>query len=79
MSTTGSFTRTALNNASGVVTTLGGVFTAIIVLLALEWLTTTFYFIPKATLAAVIIVAMVFMVEVEAVVILWRTKSKSSI
>lgn len=74
MSTTGSFTRTALNNASGVVTTLGGVFTAVIVLLALELLTSTFYFIPKATLSAVIIVAMIFMVEVEAVILLWRTK-----
>lgn len=75
MSITGSFTRTALNHNSGAVTTLGGVYTAILVILALQLLTSTFYFIPKATLSSVIIVAMVHMVEIEAAVLLWKTKS----
>lgn len=50
---TGSFTRTAVNHNSGVKTTLGGVVTGCLVLLALGILTGTFYFIPKTTLAAV--------------------------
>ncbi|XP_044731995.1 sodium-independent sulfate anion transporter-like [Chrysoperla carnea] len=74
MPTTGSFTRTAVNHASGVQTTLGGIFTAILVLLSLGFLTSTFSFIPKATLAAVIITAMIFMLEAHAVVLLWKTK-----
>lgn len=44
---TGSLTRTAVNNASGVKTTLGGCFTSFLVLLALGLLTDTFYFIPS--------------------------------
>ena len=47
-----------------------------VVLLALGLLTSTFAYIPKATLAGVIITAMVFMVEYEMVLLLWRTKSK---
>lgn len=74
MPTTGSFTRTAVNNSSGVRTPLGGVVTGSLVLLALGLLTETFYFIPKAVLAAVIIAAMIFMVDVEAAITLWRTK-----
>lgn len=50
---TGSFTRTAVNHNSGVKTTLGGVVTGCLVLLALGLLTSTFYYIPKTTLAAV--------------------------
>lgn len=74
MSVTGSFTRTALNHASGVRTTLGGVFTGVTVLLALELLTTTFYYIPKATLSAVIICAMIYMLEFKVMVLLWRAR-----
>lgn len=74
MPTTGSFTRTAVNNTSGVRTTLGGIFTGSLVLLALGLLTQSFYYIPKAILAAVIISAMIFMIEVEVASELWRTK-----
>ncbi|KAK9509028.1 hypothetical protein O3M35_006442 [Rhynocoris fuscipes] len=72
--TTGSFTRTAVNHASGVATPAGGIFTGILVLLSLSFLTSTFYFIPKSTLAGVIICAMFYMVEYHAVTLLWRTK-----
>ncbi|XP_073996219.1 sodium-independent sulfate anion transporter isoform X2 [Rhodnius prolixus] len=72
--TTGSFTRTAVNHASGVVTPAGGIFTGVLVLLSLSFLTSTFYFIPKATLAGLIMCAMFYMVEYHAVTTLWRTK-----
>lgn len=76
MPTTGSFTRTAVNNAAGVKTPMGGVITGCLVLLACRLLTDTFAYIPKTTLAAVIIIAMYYMVEVHVFVVLWRTKSK---
>lgn len=76
MPVTGSFTRTAVNNASGVKTPMGGVITGGLVLLACGLLTSTFKYIPKATLAAVIIIAMYYMFETHIFLVLWRTKSK---
>lgn len=52
---TGSFSRSALKAKCGVRTPLAGIFTGCVVLLALYALTSTFYYIPKATLSAVII------------------------
>lgn len=75
MPVTGSFTRSAVNNSSGVKTTFGGVFTAIVVILALGFLTSTFYYIPRTTLAALILVAMYFMLEFDTGLQIWRTKS----
>lgn len=71
---TGSFTRTAVNNASGVQTPLAGVLTGGLVLLALSLLTSTFYYIPKTTLSAVVISAMFYLIEVKVVFLLWKTK-----
>lgn len=52
---TGSFSRSALKAKCGVKTPLAGIFTGAVVLLALYCLTLAFYYIPKATLCAVII------------------------
>lgn len=73
---TGSLSRSAVNNASGVRTPLGNLYTSALVILALLFFTPYFYYIPKATLAAIIIAAVVFMVEVRVVKPMWRTKSK---
>ncbi|XP_061387889.1 sodium-independent sulfate anion transporter [Musca vetustissima] len=74
MPITGSFTRTSINHSSGVKTTMGGAFTGALVLLALAFLTTTFSYIPKATLSAIIISAMIFMVEYERIIEIWKSK-----
>lgn len=74
MPVTGSFTRTAVNHASGVKSPLGGIFTGALVLLAAGLLTSTFRFIPKATLAGVIICAMYYMLDFNTYRILWRAK-----
>lgn len=79
MPVTGSFTRTAVNNASGVQTQFGGTITGTLVLLALALLTSTFYYIPKTSLAAVIICAMINLFEYEAIPLLWKTKSNNII
>ncbi|XP_043644023.1 sodium-independent sulfate anion transporter [Drosophila teissieri] len=76
MPVTGSFTRTAVNNASGVKTPLGGAVTGALVLMALAFLTQTFYFIPKCTLAAIIIAAMISLVELHKIKDMWKSKKK---
>ncbi|XP_026840279.1 sodium-independent sulfate anion transporter isoform X1 [Drosophila persimilis] len=76
MPITGSFTRSAINNASGVKTPLGGAVTGALVLMTLAILTSTFAYIPKATLAAIIIAAMLFMVEYETIAEIWRAKKR---
>lgn len=52
---TGSFSRSALKSKCGVRTPLAGIYTGAVVLLALYALTDAFYWIPNATLSAVII------------------------
>ena len=76
MPITGSFSRTAVNAASGVRTAMGGLYTGLLVLLCLAFLMPYTAFIPKATLAAVIITAVIFSVECRLVVSVWKTKSK---
>lgn len=69
---TGSFSRSAVNHASGVRTPIGGIYTGTLVLLALGVLTPYFQYIPRAALSAVIISAVIFMIEYEVVKPLWR-------
>lgn len=76
---TGSFSRSAVNHASGVQTPTGGIFTAILVILALGFLTPYFAYIPKASLGAVIISAVIFMIEYEIVKPMWRSSKKDLI
>ncbi|KKK11989.1 hypothetical protein P175DRAFT_0168218 [Aspergillus ochraceoroseus IBT 24754] len=52
---TGSFSRTAIKSKAGVRTPLAGVITALVVLLAIYALPALFWYIPKASLAGVII------------------------
>lgn len=72
MPATGSFTRTALNHASGVLTPAGSMFKALLVLLSVTLLTDAFYYIPRAALAAVIMVAMMSIIELAIIPTLWR-------
>ncbi|XP_026750150.2 sodium-independent sulfate anion transporter-like [Galleria mellonella] len=74
MPITGSFSRSAVNHASGVATQFGSLYTGVLVLLALSLLTPYFYYIPKASLAAVIICAVIFMIEYEVVKPMWRSR-----
>ena len=52
---TGSFSRTAIKSKAGVRTPLAGLYTAIVVLLAIYALPAMFFYIPNASLSAVII------------------------
>ncbi|XP_076584013.1 sodium-independent sulfate anion transporter [Chaetodon auriga] len=71
---TGSFGRTAVNSQTGVCTPAGGIITSVIVLLSLAFLMPAFYYIPKASLAAVIICAVAPMVDFHVVANMWRIR-----
>ncbi|XP_003400635.1 sodium-independent sulfate anion transporter-like [Bombus affinis] len=79
MPVTGSFSRSAVNDASGVRTPLGGIYTGILVILALSLFTPYFYYIPRATLSSVIVCAVIFMVEVKMIRPIWKCSKRDLI
>lgn len=63
----GSFSISALNVSVGGRTALSGVVTAICIVLAIFFLTPLLYFLPKATLAAIILAAVVRLISIERI------------
>lgn len=59
----GSFSRTAVNYTTGAVTGLSSVFVSLFVLITILFLTQFLYFLPKAVLSAVVISALVDLIE----------------
>ncbi|XP_067617110.1 sodium-independent sulfate anion transporter [Eurosta solidaginis] len=70
----GPIARGAVLNASGVRTPMSNLYTGIIVIFALLWLTPAFYYIPNAALAAIILSAVIFMVQYRVIKPMWRSK-----
>jgi sulfate permease, SulP family len=70
--TSGSFSRTAVNMNMGATSGLSSVFTALIVLIALLFLTPLLYHLPQAVLAAIIIMAVGGLVNIEAIKHAWK-------
>ena len=70
--------RTAVNSSSGVRTAFGGIYTGLLVIVCLAFLMPFCAFIPKATLAAVIMTAVIFSVEHHVIRPMWSSKSESS-
>lgn len=50
-------------------------FSGVLVIVSLMFCTPYFYYIPKSALAAIIIAAVIFMVEVRVVIPIYRSKS----
>ncbi|CAH0563787.1 unnamed protein product, partial [Brassicogethes aeneus] len=73
MPSCGAFTRSAVASSSDVRTPLQGLYSASVIMLALSLLTPYFYYIPKATLAAVLITAASSLIDYEIFPKLWRT------
>ncbi|MDR9484644.1 MULTISPECIES: SulP family inorganic anion transporter [Sediminimonas] len=69
---TGGFARSVVNFDAGAETPAAGAFTAIGILLAALLLTPLLYFLPKATLAATIIVAVLSLVDFSILSRTWR-------
>ncbi|MEF8797468.1 MAG: solute carrier family 26 protein, partial [Salinivenus sp.] len=70
--TTGGFSRTAVNDEAGARTNLAAIFSAGIIALTLLFLTPLFYYLPKAVLAAIIMVAVAGLVDWDEARYLWR-------
>lgn len=63
--TTGGFSRTAVNVQAGAKTNLGALISMLIIGVTLLFLTPLFYYLPKAVLAAVVLVAVSGLIDVE--------------
>ncbi len=62
---TASFSRSAINNEAGVRTNLSGLFSLLLVVLTLLFLTPLFYHLPKAILASIIMVSVVKLIDIK--------------
>lgn len=71
--TTGGFSRTAVNDQAGARSGLAAVISAILVVLAILFLTGLFYFLPKAILGAIIMVAVVGLIDYKEAFHLWKS------
>jgi SulP family sulfate permease len=75
----GSFSRSAVNINAGAITGMSSVFTGLFVLLTLLFLTPLLYHLPQAVLAAVIIMAVVGLVNFGAVKHAWQASRHDGI
>jgi sulfate permease, SulP family len=75
----GSFSRSAVNINSGAVTGMSSVFTGLLVLLTLLFLTPLLYHLPQAVLAAVIIMAVIGLINFDAIKHAWEANKHDGI
>lgn len=74
--TTGSFTRSAINYNAGARTGMSSIIATGVVAIALLFFTPVFFYLPKAMLAAVIIMAVVGLVDYREAIHLWKTDKR---
>ncbi|TYQ00313.1 SulP family sulfate permease [Tenacibaculum adriaticum] len=70
-----SFSRSAINAESGGTTGMSAIVSAILVIFTLLFLTPVFYHLPKTVLAAIIIVAVFNLINVEEAKFLWKANN----
>ena len=70
--TSGSFSRSAVNLGAGAQTGMSSVFTGLVVLITLLFLTPLLYYLPSAVLAAVIMMAVIGLINFKAVKHAWN-------
>ena len=71
--TSGSFSRSAVNLQTGAVSGLSSVFTSVTVVITLILFTPLLYHLPQATLAAIIMMAVIGLVSISSFVHSWKT------
>ncbi|MAO63908.1 MAG: sodium-independent anion transporter [Balneola sp.] len=74
--TTGGFSRTAVNDQAGSKTGMASIISAMIIALTVLFLTPLFYYLPKAVLGAIIIVAVAGLFDLHEMKYLWKTDKK---
>ncbi len=70
----GSFSRSAVSLQAGAVSSLTGVFTSLTVILVLVFLTPLFYHLPQAVLAAIIMFAVVGLLNINGFIHAWKAQ-----
>jgi SulP family sulfate permease len=70
----GGFYRTAANFQAGARTPLASLITAAVLAIAVLWFTPAFTYLPRAVLAAVVIVAVLSLVDVRDAIATWRAR-----
>lgn len=79
MPVSGSFVRSALNFKSGARTGFSSVVAGILVMVTLLWLTPLFYHLPLATLAAIIMMAVAGLIQIDPIVRAWRAQKHDGV
>jgi len=75
----GSFSRSAVNSSAGAVTGFSSVVTAVIVGLTLLWLTPLLYHLPQATLAAIIVMAILHLINFAPIRHAWKVEKHDGV
>ncbi len=70
---TGGFSRTAVNDQAGAKTGMATIISALLIVLTLLFLTPLFYYLPKAVLASIIMVAVFGLIDFQEAQHLWTT------
>lgn len=76
MPTSASFSRSAINGENGAKTPISGLFTVLLVMISILFLTGYIYYLPKAVLAAIILMAVANLFEWQEAKFLWTTNKK---
>ncbi len=79
MPVSGSFSRSALNLATGAQTGLASVFSAVVVLITLFFFTPALYHLPKPVLAAIIMMAVFSLIDVQVIKEAWGASMQDGI
>ena len=69
---TGGFSRTAVNDQAGAKTGLASIISAVLIIITLLFLTSYFYYLPNAILAAIILVAVYGLIDFAEAKHLWK-------
>lgn len=75
-STSGGFSRSAVNQQAGAKTSVSLIIGSLFILLTLLFLTDLFYFLPKATISAIIITAIINLVDLKYALNLFKTSKE---
>ena len=75
----GSFSRSAVNLSAGAITGFSSIVTGAVVGITLLWLTPLLYHLPQATLASVIIMAVINLIKIKPIREFWRVQPHDGI
>jgi SulP family sulfate permease len=75
----GSFSRSAVNINAGAITGFSSIVTGLVVMITLIFLTPLLYHLPQATLAAVIIMAVINLIKIEPIIHAWKAQPHDAI